>query len=110
MTPEKNLKISTFRVGLAVLVLLLSNAVCDAAFSPVFQDSTTIQGTPRITHYTKKEFNSDSQFWAMCQDKDGVLYFANNDGAVIFDGEQWQTVKLPNGSSIRSLKVSEEGI
>ncbi len=29
----------------------------------------------------------------MCQDKNGVLYFANNDGAVIFDGEQWQTVK-----------------
>jgi AraC family chitin signaling transcriptional activator len=109
MMPETNRNISTFRVGLTVLMLLVNSAVCDAAFSPVFQDSTYIQGTPRITHYTKKEFNSDSQFWAMCQDKDGVLYFANNDGAVIFDGEQWQTVRLPNGSSIRSLKVSEDG-
>lgn len=75
----------------------------------IFQDTTWIKGTPRITHYTKKEFNSDSQFWTMCQDNDGILYFGNNDGAQIFDGEQWKSVNLPNNSSIRSLMVSFEG-
>ncbi|RAV98334.1 triple tyrosine motif-containing protein [Pseudochryseolinea flava] len=81
----------------------------DGAARTNVQDTSRIQGTPRITHYSKKEFNSDSQFWTMCQDNEGVLYFGNNDGAQIFDGEQWRGVNLPNNSSIRSLMVSFEG-
>lgn len=68
-----------------------------------------IQGVPRIIHYTKKQFNADPQFWAMCQDKNGVLYFGNNDGTLVFDGERWQKVLLPNNSSVRSLKVNQRG-
>ena len=73
------------------------------------QKAMTIQGVPRIIHYTKKEFNADPQFWAMCQDKNGVLYFGNNDGTLIFDGERWQKVSLPNNSSVRSLKMNQRG-
>jgi AraC family transcriptional regulator, chitin signaling transcriptional activator len=73
-------------------------------------DSTHFRGIPRVVHYTKKEFNGDPQFWTMCQDKDGVLYFGNNDGALIFDGERWQKLSLPNNSSIRCLKISNEGV
>jgi AraC family chitin signaling transcriptional activator len=73
-------------------------------------DSTHFKGIPRVVHYTKKEFNGDPQFWAMCQDDDGVLYFGNNDGALIFDGERWQKLSLPNNSSIRCLKTSSDGI
>src|SRR5690606_27637782 len=40
---------------------------------------------------------------------DGVLYFGNNDGVVIYDGEQWITVGLPNSSSVRSLLASDDG-
>lgn len=69
----------------------------------------TIKGTPRIIHYTKKDFQGDPQFWTMTQDRQGVLYFGNNDGALVFDGETWQKVKLPNNSSIRSLCVSTTG-
>jgi AraC family transcriptional regulator, chitin signaling transcriptional activator len=109
MMQVNNSNRSTVRALLSAAIFLVFKLVCEASILPVFQDSVHIQGTPRITHYTKKEFNSDSQFWAMCQDNDGILYFANNDGALIFDGEQWQTVKLPNSSSIRSLKVSSDG-
>lgn len=68
-----------------------------------------VHGMPRIIHYTKKEFNSDPQFWAMCQDERGVLYFGNNDGVLIYDGERWQKVTLPNNSSVRSLRTSKKG-
>jgi hypothetical protein len=68
-----------------------------------------VHGMPRIIHYTKKEFNSDPQFWAMCQDAQGVLYFGNNDGVLIYDGERWQKVTLPNNSSVRSLRTSKKG-
>ncbi|WP_241347171.1 triple tyrosine motif-containing protein [Belliella filtrata] len=63
----------------------------------------SVTGFPEILHYNKNDFNADPQFWAMCEDQDGVLYFGNNDGIIIFDGETWQKVYLPNGASVRSL-------
>jgi AraC family transcriptional regulator, chitin signaling transcriptional activator len=83
------------------------NAAAAAVFEP---DSFKIKGKPQITHYTKKQINSNSQFWAMCQDRDGIMYFGNNEGALVFDGERWQKVKLPNNSSIRCLLVSHDGL
>jgi AraC family chitin signaling transcriptional activator len=73
-------------------------------------NSTHFRGIPRVIHYSKKQFEGDPQIWTMCQDKNGVLYFGNNDGALIFDGERWQKLKLPNNSSIRSLKLSAAGV
>lgn len=71
--------------------------------------SDRVHGIPRIIHYTKKDFNSDPQFWTMCQDNHGIYYFGNNEGVLIFDGERWQKVKLPNSSSVRTLKLSSTG-
>src|SRR5690606_32951481 len=68
-----------------------------------------IKGTPRVIHYTKEDYNADSQFWSMCEDDEGILYFGNNDGILIFDGERWQLIKLPNGSTVRSLKYASDG-
>jgi AraC family chitin signaling transcriptional activator len=96
------------------LVLLLLICISQAGFSqgpqPGKDGETIINGSPRIIHYTRKEFNGDPQFWTMCQDKEGVLYFGNNDGALIFDGEQWQKIALPNNSSIRCLRTSSDGV
>lgn len=69
----------------------------------------TITGTPPIIHYNHKHYNGDSQFWAACQDQQGVMYFGNNDGAIVFDGERWSKVMLPNNSSVRSLVCSADG-
>ena len=68
-----------------------------------------LKGLPGISHYTRNDFNADPQFWAVSEDKEGVLYFGNNDGAVIFDGERWHKVTLPNNSSIRCLTTDEKG-
>lgn len=72
-------------------------------------DRYQIKGIPHIIHYTKNEYNADSQFWSMCEDDNGVLYFGNNDGILIYDGESWEQVKLPNGSTVRSLKYASDG-
>ncbi len=77
--------------------------------APAQESNLAIKGTPRIIHYTKKDFQSDPQFWCMTQDHDGLLYFGNNEGTLIFDGERWGKVRLPNNSSIRSLKVAMDG-
>src|SRR5688572_4756873 len=68
-----------------------------------------IKGSPRVIHYTRKDFDSDPQIWTMCQDNDGILYFGSNNGVLIFDGERWQKVSFPNNSSVRSLAVNKNG-
>jgi AraC family chitin signaling transcriptional activator len=64
----------------------------------------------KISLYNKADFNADPQFWTMCEDAAGVLYFGNNDGVLIFDGEHWQKIILPNNSSVRSLAAGKNGI
>lgn len=68
-----------------------------------------VYGVPDITHYQRQDFNADPQFWSVCEDAAGVLYFGNNDGALVFDGERWHKVYLPNNSAVRSLTTDAEG-
>ncbi|MBL3658702.1 triple tyrosine motif-containing protein [Fulvivirga sediminis] len=70
---------------------------------------SSIAGKPGIVHYTQKDFRADQQFWAVCEDNNGILYFGNNDGAIIFDGETWHKVSIPNNSSIRCLAADSLG-
>jgi AraC family transcriptional regulator, chitin signaling transcriptional activator len=79
-------------------------------FSCAAADSLRLKGKPSVIHYTKKEINFNSEFWAVCQDRDGIMYFGNKKGLIVFDGERWEKVKLPNNSSVRSLKISAAGV
>jgi hypothetical protein len=79
------------------------------AYGQTVAPTGDVRGMPRIIHYTKKEFNADPQFWTMCQDQAGIFYFGNNDGVLVFDGERWQKVQLPNNSSVRSLRMDKKG-
>ena len=65
--------------------------------------------TPKIVHFNRNDFKADPQFWTMCENTDGTLIFGNNDGALVYDGEHWKKVFLPNNSSIRSIVKTKEG-
>jgi AraC family chitin signaling transcriptional activator len=94
----KTAVILQFRFWPFLLSLLLYNI----AFSQ--------SGTVKTHQYTKADFNADAQFWAAIEGDDGTMYFGNNDGVLIFDGERWQKVILPNNSSVRSLCKDSNGI
>jgi AraC family transcriptional regulator, chitin signaling transcriptional activator len=92
-----------------LLFFILFFIFCESlAQNSSIESTPRFHGLPPVIHYSKKDFKGDPQFWAMCQDKNGVLYFANNDGALVFDGQTWQKVLLPNKSSIRSIIVSRD--
>lgn len=81
--------------------------------SPIFSQEPArfedLAKLPKITHYSRTDFQADAQFWTMTRDNDGILYFGNNDGVLIFDGERWQKVLLPNNSGVRSLATTPGG-
>ena len=60
-------------------------------------------GIPRIVNYSKMEFQAGTQTWKISQDKRGVLYFANNDGLLSYNGKYWKVYPLPNKTSVRSV-------
>lgn len=92
-----------------LLISLLFHPVNSKSTEMTSSPETEIKGTPRIIHYSRKDFNGDTQVWSMCQDQDGILYFGNNDGVLIFDGARWQKITLPNSSSVRSLLCTQTG-
>ncbi|MGB5321121.1 triple tyrosine motif-containing protein [Lutimonas sp.] len=64
---------------------------------------------PRVTHFSGFDFKANEQFYTMIEDQNGILYFGNNDGVLIYDGERWSKVVLPNNSAATSLVISEKG-
>lgn len=66
-------------------------------------------GTPFIRNFPKREYRAGTQNWGIGQDKRGFIYFANNEGLLMYDGNQWILHKMPNASIVRSLFVDKKG-
>ncbi len=66
-------------------------------------------GTPFIRNFPKREYKAGTQNWSVVQDKRGFIYFANNEGLLMYDGNQWLLHKMPNSSIVRALFVDKSG-
>jgi class 3 adenylate cyclase len=65
-------------------------------------------GTFVFQRYSAKQYGASPQNWGVAQDKRGILYFANTDGLLEFDGHSWRPISLP-GKSVRSVSVDGAG-
>ncbi len=66
-------------------------------------------GLPETINYSKNQYNAGAQNWDIRQDKQGVIYLANNEGLLTFDGKSWQLYPLPNKTIVRSVLIGEDG-
>lgn len=62
-------------------------------------------GLPDVINYTKQVYGGGLQNWDATQDKNGVMYFANNEGLLSFDGRYWKIYPLSNRTIVRSVKI-----
>lgn len=67
-------------------------------------------GIPKIKNYSKKTYQAGTQNWDIVQDHQGILYFANNEGLLSFDGTNWNLYPLPNHTIVRSLTIDSSGL
>ncbi len=65
-------------------------------------------GIPDIINYPKEAYNAGTQNRGIVQDKNGIMYFANQEGLLSFDGTYWKTYPLPNKTIIRSLVIGKD--
>ncbi|RQP14124.1 MAG: transcriptional regulator, partial [Parapedobacter sp.] len=66
-------------------------------------------GSPLVQQYPKAEYKAGNQNWAVAAGKDGIMYIANADGLLVFDGQYWTLHSLPNKSTVRSVAVDRSG-
>ncbi len=67
------------------------------------------QGKYSIRNYSATEYGAFVQNWGVVQDNRGIMYFANGDGLLKYDGSDWQLIKIPNRSAIRSIAKNSAG-
>jgi serine phosphatase RsbU (regulator of sigma subunit)/ligand-binding sensor domain-containing protein len=66
-------------------------------------------GTTFIKNYSEKEYNAHAQNFYITQDKRGLMYFANNEGVLYFDGIKWESIYLPSLAHFYSVAVNYKG-
>ena len=95
-----------------IILILLSSYVFFARILVIYKISEIehdLNLNPRLTNFSGFDFKANEQFYAMVEGRDGILYFGNNDGVLIYDGERWNKVVLPNNSAATSLVRSDNG-
>lgn len=65
-------------------------------------------GQRETINYSKKQYNAGTQNWKIKQDKQGRVYFANNEGVLVFDGANWQLYPLPNKTIVWSIDFGKD--
>lgn len=52
------------------------------------------EGAPLLTNF-KESSEIENQSWAVCQDDNNVMLFANRKGILTFDGQSWNSIPIP---------------
>ena len=86
------------------LVLFL----CIASASPVWAQQVRRTGLPFFSeHYSPEQYGTHPQNLWVVQDYRGIIYVANTNGILEFDGVSWRTIETP--STTLSLAVDADG-
>lgn len=63
-----------------------------------------------IESFGKDDYHAGAQNWQVKQQKNGIMYFANMNALLSFDGIKWQRHEVPGcGNSLRALHIANSG-
>ncbi len=62
-------------------------------------------GLPQILNFSNSQYEGGTQTWDIKEDLAGRMYFANNEGLLIYDGSYWKLYPQPNKSILRSIAI-----
>ena len=91
----------------SLLVLIIVISSFQIAFSQT-KEIAVLQKVPLEKHFNQKDYNGGTQSWSFDQDNTGILYVANNEGLLEFDGKTWNKFSVPFTNKIRAVKVDNQ--
>jgi ligand-binding sensor domain-containing protein/DNA-binding CsgD family transcriptional regulator len=65
------------------------------------------QETPPLVNFYSSEYKAHNQNWAISQSSDQIIYAANSDGLMEYDGTNWKLYPLPDGQIVRAVLCDE---
>jgi len=66
-------------------------------------------GLPLIKKYSVEDYHAGIENWDAIEDNHGVLYFANSEGVLEYDGVHWRLIRTTTGNGVRSLTKDVDG-
>ncbi|WP_225865680.1 triple tyrosine motif-containing protein [Dyadobacter aurulentus] len=70
---------------------------------------SSAQETPPLINFFTSEYKAHNQNWAISQRSDGIIYTANSDGLLEYDGGAWRLYPLPDGQIVRAVLCDDSG-
>lgn len=64
---------------------------------------------PEIINYPTAVYQAQSQNWSVTQNEDGLLFFANNEGLLSYDGAAWHHYPMPENQIVRAVAADGHG-
>lgn len=88
-------------------ILLISTFIILAAV-PVRSDFE--RGALPVVNYTSAgDYRADRDAWSTVRSRSGIMYFANSEGVLQYNGVTWNLIRLPNRTSVQSLAIDRDG-
>lgn len=72
---------------------------------PIYAQS--LLAAPMVINYTKQVYKGGTQTWDICTGKNGLVFYANNNGLLLFDGKDFSNYPLPKNTILRSIFYDE---
>ena len=76
---------------------------------PIWLCGQNTIGLPDVVNHSRQSYAGGLQNWDIKQDKNGIIYIANNEGLLSYDGRNWNLYPLPNKTIVRSVEIAEDG-
>lgn len=95
---------------LTTFILLMKNQIFSILFSMLsfLSFAQNPIGMPDIINYDNTTYSGGAHNWDIQRDLNGVMYFANDEGLLTFDGSRWKNYPLPNKTIVRSIKIGSD--
>ncbi|MCF8381384.1 MAG: SpoIIE family protein phosphatase [Bacteroidales bacterium] len=78
---------------------------------PIYSNAQSSQliGHFPVYNFSAKQYGAFDQNWVARQDERGLMYFGNNQGLLIYDGEEWKIIEVDNQSLVYSMDIDKNG-
>ena len=67
-------------------------------------------GIPEIEYFNRRQYGGGTQNWKVSQSDNDLIYFANNNGLVEYDGVKWKLHTHMGDGGLRSVKCIDDRI
>lgn len=89
------------RNGICLSLIILANSIL---MTTALSAQEKWFGIPSIDYFSRREYDAATQNWKIGQSHNDILYFANNDGLLEYDGVNWRIYKDMGSFVTRSVK------